>query len=90
MYCVQLGTKGILKRKRSKVFRQGASAKRLRFDNEVTVVPIENHGSEEAMCPVGAPLELLPAFSRDLPRLNYMFAIPTPVEWTPSGVKPAL
>ena len=44
----------------------------------------------EAMCPVGAPLELLPAFSRDLPRLNYMFAIPTPVEWTPSGVKPAL
>ena len=90
VYCVQLGTKGILKRKRSKVFRQGASAKRLRFDNEVTVVPIENHGSEEAMCPVGAPLELLPAFSRDLPRLNYMFAIPTPVEWTPSGVKPAL
>ena len=51
------------------------------------VVPIKQDEMENSVRPEGAPLELLPAFSRDLPKLNYMYALPTPVEWTSSGVK---
>ena len=87
VFCVRLKGEGILKRKGSKLARQGDKSKRIRFDSSVSVVPIEQDEEESNVSPEGAPLELLPAFSRDLPNLNYMYTIPHPVEWTSSGVK---